>query len=66
MAAKVMSIQHCDACGRRDCVGVFWRRHYADGRIAGPVASLCHECVVEGATALASYGNRQVPPAEEI
>jgi hypothetical protein len=66
MAAKAAFLQQCDTCERRDCIGVRWRRDHTDGRVAGPVASLCLSCVMEGATALACYGNRQVPPSEKV
>jgi hypothetical protein len=55
MGAAVVNIDDgCDVCGRTG-VGVLWRRPYRDDFNAGKVAVLCHECVVEGATALASY-----------
>jgi hypothetical protein len=66
VTVKVVTIDDgCDVCGRAGVIGVLWRRAHRDDLNDGRVAVLCHECVLEGGTALASYGNQQVPPAEK-
>lgn len=65
MSAKVVAVDDgCDACGRIGVMGVLWRRRFRDDFGGGKVAVLCHECVVEGALALASYN--PLTPSQKV
>lgn len=62
MAAKVVHLDDaCDVCGQTGGTGVIWRSLKHPGR----AVVLCFACVLEGTTALASFGNRVARASEE-